>query len=209
MGNAQGENDLRQSKEAPYRSILIFGPPGSGKGTLGKSLASSRNHFHLSSGDIFRGLSPDSPAGKLYHTYASRGDLVPDQVTIEIWQEYVRGLIASGRYSPEEQFLLLDGIPRTENQVEILQGRLEVVRIIVLEVPHSQVLIDRMKRRAQIEGRMDDVSEEVLRRRLGVYHDETKKILQHYPKELISTFNAEQKPDEVLSDVLTRLDSLL
>ena len=75
----------------PFRAILIFGPPGSGKGTLGKFLSTAGNHYHLSSGDIFRGLSPESPAGKLFHTYASKGHLVPDEVTIQIWRHYVGG----------------------------------------------------------------------------------------------------------------------
>ena len=97
----------------PLRSILIFGPPGSGKGTLGKSLSSAGNHFHLSSGDIFRGLSPESPAGKVYHNYAGKGLLLPDDTTIQIWHHYVHGLIATNRYFPEQQLLLLDGIPRT------------------------------------------------------------------------------------------------
>ncbi len=94
-----------------FRSVLIFGPPGSGKGTLGKFLSSAGNHFHLSSGDIFRGLSPESPAGKLYHHYAGKGLLLPDEVTIQIWHHYVNGLIATNRYFPSQQLLLLDGIP--------------------------------------------------------------------------------------------------
>ena len=72
-------NLLKQMKEVlpaydvPMRAILIFGPPGSGKGTLGKFLSSAGNHFHLSSGDIFRSLSPESPAGQIYHNYAGKG----------------------------------------------------------------------------------------------------------------------------------------
>ena len=84
----------------PFRSVVVFGPPGSGKGTLGKFLSSAGNHFHLSSGDIFRGLSPESPAGQLYHSYASKGLLLPDEVTIQIWLQYVHGLIATNRYFP-------------------------------------------------------------------------------------------------------------
>jgi adenylate kinase len=209
MSNEQGEKDLSQSNHAPYRSILIFGPPGSGKGTLGKALAGEGKHFHLSSGDIFRGLSSDSPAGKLYQTHASKGHLVPDDVTIQIWEQYVKGLIATNRYFPKKQFLLLDGIPRTEKQVEILQGRIEVVSIIVLEVKETSELIARIKRRAVIEGRMDDVDENVLRTRMEVYQRDTAKLLRHYPKELISTFNAARRPLEVLQDVLDKLGPLL
>src|SRR5579862_775061 len=113
----------------PFDAVFIFGPPGVGKGTLGKFLSTAGNHFHLSSGDIFRGLSPESPAGKLFHAYASKGHLLPDEVTIQIWRHYVGGLIATNRYFPHEQFLLLDGIPRTIKQAQILDKYINVSRI--------------------------------------------------------------------------------
>src|SRR3989338_5006099 len=105
-------------------SILIFGPPGSGKGTLGRFLSSAGNHYHLASGDIFRCLSPDSPHGQLFHRYAMKGQLVPDDVTIEIWHQYTLWLIATNQYHPKDQLLLLDGIPRTLAQAKILQTHL-------------------------------------------------------------------------------------
>src|SRR5579864_5416583 len=128
----------------PMRSILIFGPPGAGKGTLGKFLSSAGNHFHLSSGDIFRGLSPESPAGQIYHQYAGKGLLLPDEITIQIWHHYVHGLIATNRYFPSQQLLLLDGIPRTIRQADLLQKYVIVEKIIVLEVEHTEDLIKRI-----------------------------------------------------------------
>ncbi len=193
----------------PYRSILIFGPPGAGKGTLGKFLSSAGNHFHLSSGDIFRGLSPESPAGKLYHSYAGKGHLLPDDVTVGIWHHYVEGLIATNRYFPHQQLLLLDGIPRTVLQAELLENYIQIMHIIVLETPKVEELIKRMKRRALIERRADDMDDEVLRTRMRVYEEDTQKLLQHYPKELLSRFNAAQRPLEVLRDVLSDLSDLL
>lgn len=193
----------------PFRSILLFGPPGSGKGTLGKFLSSAGNHCHLSSGDIFRGLSPESPAGTLFHSYASKGHLLPDDVTIHIWKHYVDGLIATNRYFPEQQFLLLDGIPRTPHQANILDKHIKVMHVIVLEIQDTDKLIKRMQRRAQIEGRGDDAQEHVLRTRMEIYQNETFKLLEHYPSALISRFNADQRPLEVLRDVLIGLSPLL
>lgn len=193
----------------PFRSVLIFGPPGSGKGTLGKFLSSAGNHFHLSSGDIFRGLSPESPAGKLYHKYAGKGLLLPDEVTLQIWDHYVHGLIATNRYFPNQQLLLLDGIPRTLKQATLIEKHIEIEGIIVLEIEDTEMLIKRLQRRAIIEKRHDDMDAKVLRTRLEVYKRDTSKLLKHYPKSLISRFDASQKPLEVLRDVLVGLTDLL
>ncbi len=192
-----------------YRSVLIFGPPGAGKGTLGKFLSSAGNHFHLSSGDIFRGLSPDSPAGKIYHSYAGKGHLVPDDVTIGIWHHYVEGLIATNRYFPDKQLLLLDGIPRTVPQTQLLDPYIDLVHIIVLETPNTAELLKRMKRRGLIEKRMDDADDTVLETRIKVYQETTRHILDHYPASKISRFNADQRPLKVLSDVLVELNKTL
>ena len=193
----------------PFRSILIFGPPGSGKGTLGKFLSSAGNHFHLSSGDIFRGLAPESPAGQLYHNYASRGLLLPDEVTIQIWEHYVHGLIATNRYFPEQQLLLLDGIPRTIRQADLLEKLIQIEKVIVLEVADVEELIKRMQRRALIEKRMDDMDAEVLRTRMEVYSKDTAKLLNHYSSDQVIRFNANQSPLNVLRDVLVSLSDLL
>ncbi|PIS02800.1 MAG: adenylate kinase [Chlamydiae bacterium CG10_big_fil_rev_8_21_14_0_10_42_34] len=195
--------------DAPYRTVLIFGPPGAGKGTLGKFLSSAGNHFHLSSGDIFRGLAPESPAGKLYHKYAGKGLLLPDEVTIQIWHHFVHGLIATNRYFPSQQLLLLDGVPRTLQQAELLKKYIHVEKVIVLKIKHAEALIKRLQRRALIEKRHDDMDPEILRTRMKVYTQETTKALTHYPQSLISEFDADQKPLEVLRDVLVSLTNLL
>lgn len=200
---------LLECFDHPLRSVLIFGPPGSGKGTLGKFLSSAGNHFHLSSGDIFRGLAPESSAGKLYYGYASKGHLVPDDATIQIWHHYVGGLIATNRYLPHQQLLLLDGVPRTTGQADLLDKYLEILQIIVLDMPNVEALLTRMKRRAMIERRMDDFDEKVLRTRMEVYQNETVKLLNHYPARLIRRFNADQRPLEVLRDILMELSNTL
>jgi adenylate kinase len=194
---------------APLEAILIFGPPGSGKGTLGKFLSSAGNHYHLSSGDIFRSLSPESPAGQLYFKYASKGLLLPDEITIKIWYHYVQGLIATNRYFPGQQLILLDGIPRTTQQATLLQKYITIAKIIVLEIHDAEALIKRIQRRALIEKRTDDLDSNVLKTRMEVYQNETAKVLTHYPEHLIARFDGTQKPLEVLRDVLGELSPIL
>jgi len=203
------EDPLIAQHSEPFRSILLFGPPGSGKGTLGKFLSSAGNHCHLSSGDIFRSLSPESPAGKLYHTYASQGLLIPDEITLQIWHHFVHGLIATNRYFPNRQLLLLDGIPRTLKQADLLQKYVHVERIIILEVDDISELIKRIQRRAIIEKRTDDMDAKVLRTRMEIYQKDTLRLLKHFPDKVLSRFNADQKPLEVLRDVLVSLSPLL
>jgi len=202
-------NDLIPHHEGKFRSVLLFGPPGAGKGTLGKFLSSTGNHFHLSSGDIFRGLSPESPAGKLYHSYAGKGQLLPDEITIQIWHHYLHGLIATNRYFPNQQLLLLDGIPRTIPQADLLKKHIEIEKIVVLDTKDMEALIRRMQRRALIEKRHDDMDPKVLRTRMKVYQSDTQKLLQHYPTSLQVHFNADQKPLAVLRDVLVALSDIL
>lgn len=202
-------NHIIPQVEEKFQSVLIFGAPGSGKGTQGKFLSSAGNHYHLSSGDVFRGLSPESPAGKLYHKYAGKGQLLPDDVTIEIWHHYVMGLIATNKYFPNEQLLFLDGIPRTVKQAEILERYIEVKKIILLEIHNKDILVQRLKRRALIEKRHDDNDEGILRKRMEIYEKETFPVLAYYPDTLIARFNADQRPLEVLRDILISLSDLL
>ena len=196
--------DEKNKPSEKFRCILIFGPPGSGKGTMGRFLSQAAGLCHLSSGDIFRGLSPESAGGKLFHQYADQGLLVPDEVTIEIWHHYVTGLIAANRYQPSQQYLLLDGIPRTVRQAEILDQYVEVSQVIFLEIANKQKLFERLQGRAKIEGRKDDADSDILRKRMEVYERETQAVLAHYPREVVSTFNADQRPLEVLRDILNK-----
>ncbi|MCB1108148.1 MAG: nucleoside monophosphate kinase [Chlamydiia bacterium] len=192
-----------------FSSILLFGPPGSGKGTLGEQLASKKGHLHLSSGDIFRGLDPESKIGKIFKSYGEQGKLVPDEVTIEIFEQHMLKMVRKGLYNPKTQLLMLDGIPRTKRQAEVLERDIEVKRIILLDVPDVQILIDRIQGRAQEQGRHDDQSESVLRQRFEVYEQQTREVLSHYPQDLVFHIDGNQSKQAVFDSAFKALESII
>ena len=123
------QRSLYRPKHMKYRAILLFGAPGAGKGTQGKILGQIPNFIHFSCGDAFRNLRVDSQLGRVFIEYASQGQLVPDEPTIELWHGSIQGFIAAGRFNPEADTLLLDGIPRNPNQVRLMREMIDVKSI--------------------------------------------------------------------------------
>lgn len=193
------------SDSTRYRSALLLGAPGAGKGTQGKALGTIPGILHLSSGDMFRGLDPDSELGKVFREISSRGELVPDDLTIRLWKQHVEGLIATGKFRPGTDLLLLDGIPRNVNQAKLLGGHIETLLVIHLNCKDEAEVVDRLKKRALKEGRSDDGKEDVIRRRLEVYRQETQPLLDHFGGAIVADVDAVGLPVEVLRDVLDRL----
>ena len=196
-------------QEIRPKAVLLFGAPGSGKGTIGSMVSAAGNHYHLSSGEVFRGLPPESEFGRLFHSYATRGVLVPDDLTIEIWRRYVSGLIDTNRFYPRTQILLLDGLPRTAAQAKILDQYVEVMQVIVLDIKDEQQIIRRIRRRAALENRPDDQQEAVILNRIHEYNQKTIEVLKHYPAEITTVINAENSTLEVLRDILDRCMKVL
>lgn len=188
-----------------YRTILLFGAPGAGKGTQGKILGTIPNFFHCACGDVFRTLKADSPIGRVFLDYSSRGQLVPDATTIELWHDFIDGSTNSGRFRPETDTLVLDGIPRSVPQAEILRETLEVVAIFYLRCTNQQALIERLQRRALKENRLDDANLEVIQERQATYERETKPVLDFYSKDIEHQINADQAPHKVLFDLLKHI----
>src|ERR1700749_1498330 len=101
-----------------YKSILLFGAPGSGKGTQGKILGSIPGFYHSATGDIFRTLDLQSEIGRTFWEYASKGKLVPDELTVRVWKQFIHGHELINQFHPETEFLILDGIPRNLTQAK-------------------------------------------------------------------------------------------
>ena len=191
-----------------FRTILLFGAPGSGKGTQGKILGQIPGFFHLSCGDVFRALQPESDLGRMFLEYSSRGQLVPDDLTVKLWQVHASRLVDAGQFSPDSEILVLDGIPRNVAQAELMQSYIDVKQLVYLETHDQEKMVARLNRRALHENRLDDTNEAVIRRRFAEYERETAPVLAYYPCDLIHTVDASERPIEVLTRVAQRIASL-
>ncbi len=173
-----------------YKTILLFGAPGSGKGTQGKILGSIPGFFHTACGDVFRQLDLKSELGKIFWEYSSRGELVPDDLTVSMWKEFIDGAERTNRFHPETEILVLDGIPRNMPQAKIMEQHLDVIKVIYLVCADMTKMVERLKRRALKENRIDDANDRVIQNRLEVYERETRPVLEFYPPEKIAKVDA-------------------
>ncbi len=188
-----------------YSTILLFGAPGAGKGTQGKILGTIPNFFHCACGDVFRSLKADSDVGRVFIEYSSRGDLVPDQPTVDLWRYFIDSCTKTNRFHPKEDTLVLDGIPRNVNQAKMLQDTLNVKAVFYLRCTKNERLVHRLQRRALKENRLDDANLGVIRARLKTYERESKPVLDFYGKKVLHRINADQAPSKVLVDILRHL----
>jgi len=188
-----------------YRTILLFGAPGAGKGTVGKALGAVPGFHHLACGDVFRNLDMTTALGNIFVEYSSKGLLVPDDATVQLWKVTVDARVASHQYRPANDLLVLDGIPRNVAQAQFLDEHIEVERVFHLVCNDEDAMIDRLRRRALKENRFDDASDDVIRRRWEVYEAEAQPVLSYYPSDRIETIDALGSPVKVLHDILGRL----
>jgi adenylate kinase len=182
------------------RAILLFGYPGSGKGTQGKILSALPGFHHVAMGDILRSLNAESPLYEPVQSYLRAGNLVPDELCLDLFERYVAAL------QPEpDDFLIVDGIPRNARQVELLNRLVQVVGIFKLSVYDEKLVVDRMRKRALKQGRSDDASDEVITRRLRVYRDETESCIKTYPGTILTRIHANQPIFDVHFDIIHAL----
>jgi adenylate kinase len=189
-------------------AVLILGAPGSGKGTQGKILGSVPRFFHCACGDIFRSLDTRTALGRRFVEYSSRGELVPDELTVELWKAQMENWAESHVYKPDIDVLILDGIPRNVEQARIIENFLEIEQVFHLTCSDRTELFRRMRKRALKENRMDDASDRVIANRIETYEAETRPILDFYPAEIISRVDAMRPPIEVLWDIIDKVTHL-
>lgn len=191
-----------------YRTFILFGAPGSGKGTQGKTLGSIPRFFHCPCGDVFRSIDTRTELGKAFLQYSSKGQLVPDDVTVKLWKVAIDAAVDAHKFKPDIDILVLDGIPRNVAQAKIMKDMIDVEKVFHLACPNRETLFGRLKKRALKDNRLDDANEEVIKRRLDVYENESKPVLTHYPRECITVIDAMQPPAKVLFDILASINGI-
>jgi adenylate kinase len=184
-----------------YTTYLLFGAPGSGKGTQGRSLGSIPRFFHCACGDVFRSIDTRTRLGRAFLEYSSRGELVPDDITVELWKARIDAAVDGHQFKPDIDVLVLDGIPRNAGQATIMDALIDVKTVFHLSCPNREALVARLKKRALKDNRLDDANEEVINRRLTTYESESKPVLEHY-KDRVRVVDATESPAKVLYHIL-------
>jgi len=185
-------------------NLIIFGPPGSGKGTQSSKIAGKYGLVHISTGDIFRSeIRNKTPLGQKVQSIIERGELVPDELLADILRSAIR------KHAGPNGFLF-DGFPRTIRQADDLDTLMKeeksgISKVIALEVDDNEI-VTRLLKRAEIEGRKDD-TEEIIRNRLTVYQNQTTPLMKHYDdKGLFYSVNGIGTVDEIFSEICKVID---
>ncbi|HET7512654.1 MAG TPA: nucleoside monophosphate kinase [Chthoniobacterales bacterium] len=184
-----------------YNTYLLFGAPGSGKGTQGRSLGSIPRFFHCACGDVFRTLDTRTKVGRAFLEYSSKGQLVPDEITVELWRAHIDAAVEAHEFKPDIDVLVLDGIPRNVAQAKIMDQLIDVKKVFHLSCPDRAQLFTRLKKRALKDNRLDDANEEVIQRRLQTYETESKPVLDYY-RDRVQMIDATEPPARVLFNIL-------
>ena len=163
-------------------NIVLFVPPGSGKGTQAQNLIQKFNLKQISTGDLFRhNIKNETELGKLAKSYMDKGELVPDQVTIDM-------LIDELKKPTDAQGFIFDGFPRTAFQTEALEGIVkdvlnDQIDICLSLVVEDEILVKRLLERGKTSGRSDDADENIIRNRIKEYYTKTAEVAELYKKQ--------------------------
>ena len=189
-------------------NLLLFGKPGSGKGTQASLIKNKYNLVHISTGDVFRkNMSNKTDLGMLAKGYMEKGELVPDEVTVNMLKEELED------HLPCEGFIF-DGFPRTSYQAEKLDAlltkySLNIHLTIALDVD-NETLIKRLLNRGKSSGRADDQSEDKINKRLQEYDKKTKPLIEFYTKQnKYKSINGIGEMDDITARIVNLLDNYL
>lgn len=188
-------------------NLVLFGPPGAGKGTQSQKLIEHYNLTHISTGDLFRKhLGEGTTLGQQARTYMDAGQLVPDQLVIDMVDEKLKE-------DQQAKGIIFDGFPRTIAQAQALDELLEkkkvpIIGMIALDVPDEE-LIQRIRERGKTSGRADDQDEAKIATRLEVYRSETLPVAKYYQKQgKYAVISGVGKIEEIFQKIVHEIDKL-
>ena len=186
-------------------NIVLFGPPGAGKGTQSEKLITTYKLVHISTGDLFRAnLTQGTEMGQLARKFMDEGRLVPDEVVIGMVDEKIKS-------NADANGFIFDGFPRTVAQAKALDKVLEdkgesISCMIALDVPH-EVLKERIKERGKTSGRTDDQDENKINTRIKVYMDETLPVAEYYEQQgKLSQIHGVGEIDDIFEQICNVVD---
>lgn len=189
-------------------NIVLFGPPGSGKGTQAQNLIKKFNLKQISTGDLFRyNMKNDTELGKLAKSYIDKGELVPDQVTIDM-------LVDELRKPTDAKGFIFDGFPRTAKQTEALETIVKEelnddISICLALVVEDEILVERLLNRGKTSGRTDDADENIIRNRIKEYYAKTAEVAELYKKQgKYVEVNGVGDIDEISEKLYTEIEKL-
>ena len=163
-------------------NIVLFGPPGSGKGTQAQNLIQKFNLKQISTGDLFRfNMKNETELGKLARTYIDKGELVPDQVTINM-------LVDELKKPTDTNGFIFDGFPRTSYQTEVLDQIVKEqlhseISVCLSLIVEDEILVQRLVKRGETSGRVDDSEESIIRNRIKEYYAKTAEVAELYKQQ--------------------------
>ena len=189
------------------KNIVLFGPPGAGKGTQAEILKKKYQLVHISTGDVFRyNIKNATQLGTLAKSYMDKGHLVPDEVTIDMLNAEVEKNVGANGF-------IFDGFPRTQAQAEALaklmdERESQINAMVALEV-NDEILVERLLERGKSSGRPDDANEEVIRERISEYYRKTDILKEYYQKQGkyygVDGVGSIEEISERLSEVVNKL----
>ena len=183
--------------------VLIFlGPPGSGKGTQAEILTDNLNLNHLSVGDLLReNILNNTELGKLASNYVKSGELVPDELIIDLMDSYITNI----KNKTDNSGIILDGFPRTINQAIALENKIKQLNVSIKAVLNLDISDQKILNRLAARGREDD-KPELIKNRLKVYRNQTEPLLEFYSeRSLLETINGDQSETDVSSAIINVL----
>ena len=188
-------------------NLILFGPPGSGKGTQAAKLVEKYELLHISTGDLFRyEMGNNTPLGEKAKSFMAKGELVPDEVTIGMLRNKVEA-------NPDVKGYIFDGFPRTIPQCEALDDLLcekdqEVSLLLMLDVEEEE-LVKRLLLRGESSGRADDTDESIIRNRIEIYDNETAPVFHYYEQKGVGKkVNGIGSIDEIFGRLSEAIDAL-